>query len=65
MRIRYEEIDPGMYPSDMADCLEDLANEVEMGAGELDCKDKTDTAKIYRKMSKILYQAADKLRKLM
>ncbi len=65
MSRSYEEIDPGMYPSDLADCLENLADEIEMGAGELECKDKYDTAKICRKMSKILYQASAKLKKIL
>lgn len=60
----YDEIDPGMYPTELAECLLSLANEYEEGAGESECKHKDDVAKKCRKIAKILVNTAEKLRKL-
>ncbi len=64
MSRSYENIDPGMYPSDLAECLEDLANEYLEGSGELECKHKSQEAALCQKTANILFSAAEKLRKL-
>lgn len=60
----YEDIDPGMYPSDLAEAIDDLANEYEEAAGEEDCGHNPETAKACRKVANILKSAAEKLRKI-